>query len=70
VAGTAALPPAGRAGTPGAHAGTVGISLERSLLELLRGRAADIVHMAEGLVPTRGVKYGRVVPATTGETLR
>ena len=37
---------------------------------VLRGRAADVVRLAEGLVSTRGVKYGKVVPATTGETLR
>ena len=37
---------------------------------VLRGRAADVVQLAEGLVATRGVKYGKIVPATTGETLR
>jgi CopG family nickel-responsive transcriptional regulator len=37
---------------------------------VLRGRAADVVRLAEGLVSTRGVKYGKIVPATTGETLR
>jgi CopG family nickel-responsive transcriptional regulator len=37
---------------------------------VLRGRASEIVQMAEGLVSTRGVRYGKVVPATTGETLR
>ncbi len=37
---------------------------------VLRGRAEDIVRMGEGLVSTRGVKYGRVVPATTGHELR
>jgi CopG family nickel-responsive transcriptional regulator len=36
---------------------------------VLRGRADEIVAMAEGLVSTRGVKYGKVVPATTGEEL-
>ncbi len=36
---------------------------------VLRGRAAEIVQMADGLVSTRGVKYGKVVPATTGEAL-
>jgi CopG family nickel-responsive transcriptional regulator len=37
---------------------------------VLRGRADEIVAMAEGLVSTRGVKYGKVLPATTGEELR
>lgn len=37
---------------------------------VLRGEAAEIVQMAEGLVSTRGVKYGKVVPATTGQALR
>ena len=37
---------------------------------VLRGRADEIVATADGLVSTRGVKYGRVVPATTGEGLR
>jgi CopG family transcriptional regulator, nickel-responsive regulator len=36
---------------------------------VLRGRARDIVAMGEGLVSTRGVKFGRVVPATTGHRL-
>ncbi len=37
---------------------------------VLRGRAKDMVHMAESLVSTRGVKFGKVVPATTGQNLR
>lgn len=37
---------------------------------VLRGRARDVVSMGEGLVSTKGVKHGKVVPATTGETLR
>jgi CopG family transcriptional regulator, nickel-responsive regulator len=37
---------------------------------VLRGKAKDIVAMGESLVSTRGVKYGRVVPATTGQELR
>ena len=37
---------------------------------VLRGRAAEIVRMGEGLVSTKGVKYGKVVPATTGQDLR
>jgi CopG family transcriptional regulator, nickel-responsive regulator len=36
---------------------------------VLRGRARDIVAMGEGLVSTRGVKFGKVVPATTGHRL-
>ncbi len=44
---------------------------EHNCLEVLvlRGRAKDTVRMAEGLVSTRGVKFGKVVPATTGEHL-
>ncbi len=37
---------------------------------VLRGRAAEVVHMGEGLVSTKGVKYGKLVPATTGQDLR
>jgi CopG family nickel-responsive transcriptional regulator len=37
---------------------------------VLRGRAEQIVHMGESLVSTRGVKFGKVVPATTGQNLR
>ena len=37
---------------------------------VLRGRGRDVSAMADGLVSTRGVKYGKVVPATTGEGLR
>jgi len=37
---------------------------------VLRGRARDVVSMGEGLVSTKGVKHGKLVPATTGETLR
>ncbi len=37
---------------------------------VLRGRAAEVVRMGEGLVSTKGVKYGKVVPATTGHDLR
>jgi CopG family nickel-responsive transcriptional regulator len=36
---------------------------------VLRGRARDIVGMGESLVSTRGVKFGKVVPATTGHHL-
>jgi CopG family nickel-responsive transcriptional regulator len=36
---------------------------------VLRGRARDIVAMGESLVSTRGVKFGKVVPATTGHHL-
>lgn len=44
---------------------------EHNCLEVLvlRGEAGAIVAMAEGLVSTRGVKYGRVVPATSGHAL-
>ena len=37
---------------------------------VLRGRARDVVTMGDGLVSTKGVKYGRVIPATTGQDLR
>ncbi len=37
---------------------------------VLRGRGRPLLRMADGLVSTRGVKFGRVVPATTGEALR
>jgi len=37
---------------------------------VLRGRARDVLSMGEGLVSTKGVKHGKLVPATTGETLR
>ena len=37
---------------------------------VLRGRARDVSAMGDGLVSTKGVKYGKVVPATTGEGLR
>jgi CopG family transcriptional regulator, nickel-responsive regulator len=36
---------------------------------VLRGKAKDIMGIAESLVSTRGVKYGKVVPATTGQDL-
>ncbi len=44
---------------------------EHNCLEvlILRGKAREIVRMGESLVSTKGVKYGRVVPATTGQEL-
>jgi CopG family nickel-responsive transcriptional regulator len=36
---------------------------------VLRGKAKDIICMGEGLVSTRGVKYGKIIPATTGQNL-
>ena len=44
---------------------------EHNCLEVLvlRGRAQTIVRMGEGLVATKGVKFGKFVPATTGEGL-
>jgi len=36
---------------------------------VLRGRAREILAMGEGLLSTRGVKFGKLVPATTGEAL-
>jgi CopG family nickel-responsive transcriptional regulator len=45
---------------------------EHNCLEVLvlRGRARDVVRMGEGLVSTKGVKYGKLLPATTGQGLR
>jgi CopG family nickel-responsive transcriptional regulator len=45
---------------------------EHNCLEVLvlRGSAKDVVRMGEGLVSTKGVKYGKLVPATTGQSLR
>ena len=45
---------------------------EHNCLEVLvlRGRGKDVVTMGEGLVSTKGVKYGKLVPATTGQDLR
>ena len=37
---------------------------------VLRGRGKDVLAMGEGLVSTKGVKYGKLVPATTGQDLR
>ena len=44
---------------------------EHNCLEVLvlRGRGRDVVAMGEGLVSTKGVKYGKLVPATTGQDL-
>ena len=44
----------------------------RSCLEalILRGKGREIISMGESLVSTRGVKYGKVVPATTGRRLK
>jgi CopG family nickel-responsive transcriptional regulator len=45
---------------------------EHNCLEVLvlRGRAREVLRMGEGLVSTKGVKYGKLVPATTGQHLR
>lgn len=37
---------------------------------VLRGKASEIQSMGDGLVSTRGVKHGKVVPATTGQNLK
>ena len=37
---------------------------------VLRGPGKAVSAMGNGLVSTKGVKYGKVVPATTGEGLR
>ena len=36
---------------------------------VLRGKAKNVMSIAESLASTRGVKYGKVVPATTGQDL-
>lgn len=36
---------------------------------VLRGKAREIQAMGESLISTKGVKYGRFVPATTGKDL-
>jgi CopG family transcriptional regulator, nickel-responsive regulator len=45
---------------------------EHNCLEVLvlRGRAGEVVAMGDGLISTRGVKYGKLVLATTGQALR
>ncbi len=45
---------------------------EHNCLEVLvlRGRAREVIAMGEGLLSTRGVKFGKVLPATTGQGLR
>ena len=44
---------------------------EHNCLEVLvlRGRGKDVISMGEGLASTKGVKYGKLVPATTGQDL-
>jgi CopG family transcriptional regulator, nickel-responsive regulator len=37
---------------------------------ILRGPADQIMAMGESLISTKGVKYGKVVPATTGRHLK
>jgi CopG family nickel-responsive transcriptional regulator len=36
---------------------------------ILRGKASQILAMGDSLVSAKGVKFGRVMPATTGENL-
>jgi len=45
---------------------------EHNCLEVLvlRGRAREVLRMGEGLISTKGVKHGKVIPATTGQALR
>ena len=45
---------------------------EHNCLEVLvlRGGTREVLRMGEGLVATKGVKYGKLVPATTGQDLR
>ncbi len=45
---------------------------EHNCLEVLvlRGPGREVISMGEGLISTRGVKYGKLVPATTGQGLR
>ncbi len=37
---------------------------------ILRGKARQILRMGEQLTAIRGVKFGKLIPATTGENLR
>ncbi len=37
---------------------------------VLRGQAREVLHMGEGLIAAKGVKHGKLVPATTGQGLR
>ena len=45
---------------------------EHNCLEVLvlRGRASEVTEMGNELISTRGVKYGKLIPATTGQALR
>jgi CopG family nickel-responsive transcriptional regulator len=45
---------------------------EHNCLEVLvlRGPGREVISMGEGLISTRGVKYGKLLPATTGQGLR
>jgi len=36
---------------------------------ILRGTAREVLAIGESLVATKGVKYGRIVPATTGRAI-
>ncbi len=36
---------------------------------ILRGLSEEIISMGEGLISAKGVKYGKVLPATTGNML-
>ncbi len=36
---------------------------------VLRGRAREVIAMGDSLVATKGVKYGKLVPATSGKEL-
>jgi len=38
--------------------------------KIIRGRAADIREIADELMSMKGVKYGRLIPATAGKHLR
>jgi CopG family nickel-responsive transcriptional regulator len=45
---------------------------EHNCLEVLvlRGRASEVISMGDGLVSTKGVMFGKLLPATTGQDLR
>jgi CopG family transcriptional regulator, nickel-responsive regulator len=45
---------------------------EHNCLEVLvlRGRGREVLAMGEGLISTKGVRFGKLVPATTGQALR
>jgi CopG family nickel-responsive transcriptional regulator len=59
--------------SPEAVVSTLHIHLDQhNCLEvlILRGKARQILRMGEQLTAIRGVKFGKLIPATTGQNLR